>query len=80
MKRIWGKKHNVNSLDSDFITYLFTEVTCVYLEYFGSLFVIKGWATIKFTGYAQVCISTLFGLEEQNEFFTKVKNGELMLK
>lgn len=80
MKRIWDKKHNVNSLDSDFVKYLFRGVICVYLEYFGSFFVIRGWATIKPLGYVQVWISTLFGLEKQNEFFTKVKVGEVMLK
>lgn len=80
MKRIWDKKHNVNSLDSDFIKHLFTEMICVYLEYLGSFFVIRDWATIMSLGYVQVCISTLFGLEKQNEFFTEVKVGEFMLK
>jgi hypothetical protein len=50
MKRIWNEKHNVNSLDSDFIKHLFTEVICVYLEYLGSFFVIRDWATMKTLG------------------------------
>jgi len=37
-------------LDSDFIKHLFTEVICVYLEYLGSFFVIRDWATMKTLG------------------------------